>query len=319
MGKVKQSRASEASVAASPSTGDGPEAILREHNGATGLASVAVAFNGMWVSAYVFRGRICWIAQHVGAAIGYTEEGFRSVLQDWTGELIRGKDFDVLEGSELREFKALLEVRVKKTLTYAPSIAILYEPGFYLVCFRTHLPLGVKLRRVMADEVMPKLVRGEPILPNGRLLEAELAEARAQIAQLRAAAEYEFISEKGLEKLKDEISDLVNFMVLHGLAKTPGGARFKAIGSYRRIHSGPYDKILSKNVGSVFAALNTFRVVCEKEAAGKGVATTQEQLAELERKKQCRLKREQRRQEKAANEAAQIKLIDMAIRSSAVQ
>lgn len=142
-----------------------------EHSADVGASGITVStritsqFEGHDITTYVFRGRICWIAQEVGAAVGYTEEGFRSVLQDWSPELIHGTDIEVLRGDDLREFKELLEARVKKTLAFVSQLTVLYEPGFYLICFRTHLPLGVKLRRVMADDVMPKLMRGEPVIP----------------------------------------------------------------------------------------------------------------------------------------------------------
>lgn len=299
----------------------GPEAILREHNGTSGLAAVAVAFNGMWVTAYNFRGRICWIAQEVGRGIGYTREGFLAAFAGWSSELIQGKDFDVLRGDELREFKGLLDAEAKVTSARISQLTILYEPGFYLVCFRTHLALGVKLRRVMADDVMPKLARGEPILPQGRLLEAELAEARAQVAQLKAAldaARSIYIPAENLAKLKEWIKKTVDFMVQHGLKKTPGGARLDAMRAFKRLHSGPLDTIRGSDAYSVIDTAKTYYAERVKEASRLALPQSTELVAREEMRQRKAAERKQRRELKDAAERAQTNLIYEAERSAAM-
>lgn len=116
-------------------------------------------------TSYMFRGRACWISADVGAALGYDPGGFRNCYGNWSDEIIDGKDAETLRGDDLRDFKDLLDVSVKSTLSRAPNLTILYESGVHVVCLKTEKPLGRQLRRHLADEVLPKLVRGEPILP----------------------------------------------------------------------------------------------------------------------------------------------------------
>lgn len=117
-------------------------------------------FEGRPLRAYIFRGRPCWIAQEVGAALGYPRSSFVRALQDWADELIAGKDFETLRSADLREFKAIAALGSENDPSRAPSLTILYESGIDLVCLKTEKPLGKKLRRFMADEVMPRLRRG---------------------------------------------------------------------------------------------------------------------------------------------------------------
>lgn len=135
------------------------------------LARIATVFEGSALTSYVFRGRLCWIAADVGAVLGYDPGGFRTCLGDWSDELLEGQDVATLRGGELRDFKEVLDASVKSTLARASQLAILYEPGLHVVCLKTEKPLGKKLRRHLADEVLPKLVRGEPIAPAAQVSE----------------------------------------------------------------------------------------------------------------------------------------------------
>lgn len=109
---------------------------------------------------YLYRGRPCWIAQDVGAALGYTQAGWRSALGNWTDELILPKDVQTLRGAELREFKSLCDARANMALAKTTNLTLLYESGVDLVCIKTEQPLGKKLRRFLADEIVPRLRRG---------------------------------------------------------------------------------------------------------------------------------------------------------------
>ena len=61
-----------------------------------------------------------------------------------------------------------------------PSLLVLFEPGLHLVLLKTSMPAGRRLRRFLVTEVLPRLVRGQPVL--GRTREQRLAER--QVAQL---------------------------------------------------------------------------------------------------------------------------------------
>jgi len=69
-----------------------------------------------------------------------------------------------LEGEALAAFKGVLEQAHEPwASSKARSLTILYESGLHLVCLKTEKPLGKKLRRFLADEVMPRLMRREAI------------------------------------------------------------------------------------------------------------------------------------------------------------
>lgn len=161
------------------------------------LVRIQEVFHGHPLSFYMFRGRPCAIAADVGRALEYANEGKALpdvIRKHWAEEMIEGKDFDVLSGSHLREFKALLDVTDAASVSRVPNLMVLHESGIDLVCIKTEKPLGKKLRRFLADEVLPKLRRGEPILPryadalSGKLemLLARMASSETAVATLRA-------------------------------------------------------------------------------------------------------------------------------------
>ncbi|WP_438006420.1 hypothetical protein WME89_48880 [Sorangium sp. So ce321] len=137
--------------------------------GASGaMIQVTTDFEGSTLTTYVFRGRPCMVAADVGRALEYADEGKALVevmKKQWGDELLPGKDMEVLTGEELREFKGIISLTEGTSVSRAPAITVLYESGFDLVCIKTEKPLGKKLRRHLADVVMPKLRRGETIGP----------------------------------------------------------------------------------------------------------------------------------------------------------
>ncbi len=127
-------------------------------------------FEGQPLPVFTFHERPCMIVGDVGRVLGYGDDGkllVTSMRKLWGDELVRGTDFDTLEGEALAAFKALAgETPVSPNTR---SLTILYESGLHLVCLKTEKPLGKKLRRFLADEVMPKLMRREPITPAPQL------------------------------------------------------------------------------------------------------------------------------------------------------
>lgn len=131
---------------------------------------VKFSFNDNSLTFYSFRGRPCVIAADVGRALGYGDEGkglVETITKNWLDEMIEGTDYMVLTNDDLREFKTTFEdtdeSSASSNVVYAARLMILFEPGVNLVCIKTEKPLGRKLRRVLADEVLPKLHRGESI------------------------------------------------------------------------------------------------------------------------------------------------------------
>ena len=118
------------------------------------------------VRVYLFRDRPCAIAAAVGKALDYAEEGKALpavIRKHWGDEMIEGKDFAVLSGADLREFKGIVGDTDEKSVSSAARLMILYESGWDLVCIKTEKPEGKRLRRRLAEEVLPKLRRGDPV------------------------------------------------------------------------------------------------------------------------------------------------------------
>lgn len=143
--------------------------------------ALSFAFEGHRLTFGHHNGRPCVIAQEVGEALGYDEGGFRTSLHQWSDELIDGVDYEVLSGVDLKRFQQELQESAKITLSNkAHRITVLYESGVNLVCLKTEKPLGKKLRRFLADEVMPKLMRGQPV---GGISESRVIEIASSVAE----------------------------------------------------------------------------------------------------------------------------------------
>ena len=102
------------------------------------------------ITTITFRGRPAWLSLEIGRALGYSENGNRlakKITQDWSDEIIEGRDCTILSGEELSELKQLLEVGENSVLSsYAPHAMLLFESGLHFVCLRTNSPIGRKLR-----------------------------------------------------------------------------------------------------------------------------------------------------------------------------
>jgi hypothetical protein len=118
----------------------------------------------------------------------------------------RGEGLQILKGEELRAFKAAAKANGRIPFAFASHALVLFEPGVHLVSLKTEKELGVKLRRLLVDEVLPKMLRGELIPPrevtlpqspvvDERVIELRMVEAQndrasllAQIASMSQAA-----------------------------------------------------------------------------------------------------------------------------------
>lgn len=159
-----------------------------------------LAFEGRTVTAYVFRDRLTWVAAGVGAALDYADDGKTLpaiIRKAWDEEMVEGVDFDVLTGRDLNDFKSMLEAAEQnsagRSAGRASSLMVLYETGLDLVCLKTEKPLGKKLRRMIAEEILPRLRRGEAIVPGAMPAPAvsdptREMEARARLMEAGRAA-----------------------------------------------------------------------------------------------------------------------------------
>ena len=137
----------------------------------TALAPVTVDFEGHPVTAVEFEGRPAWVASQVGAALGYAESGrqlAKKLAGEWSEEFIPGTDFETITNGRLAVFKSRLGTDSVPSAVdpRTPSLVILYESGLHLALLKTRKPAGRRLRRLLAMEVLPKLMRGEPVVPS---------------------------------------------------------------------------------------------------------------------------------------------------------
>lgn len=150
----------------------GPSAPPVATHPASAADRIAVDPEDLGVRVYIFRGRLCAIAASVGRALGYADDGKKladRVRDEWSSDLIPGHDFDVLEGDALREFKALSALTPDGGVSpNTRSLMVLFETGWDLVCIKTDKPEGHRLRRRLAEEVLPKLRRGHSVGPTGQ-------------------------------------------------------------------------------------------------------------------------------------------------------
>jgi prophage antirepressor-like protein len=118
-------------------------------------------FSGHALNVYQFRGREAWIAQDVARVLGYETKAWSSSWRGWTAaeELLNEKEFLVLRGPELREFKAQLDATAVDAVAKTTQLTILFESGLNAVCLLTDKPFGKLLRRFVAERVLPDLRR----------------------------------------------------------------------------------------------------------------------------------------------------------------
>lgn len=153
---------------------------------------IRVLFENRPVTAVPFRGTHAWRADEVGIAAGY-KQGRRlvaSIRTDWREDFKEGCDFDVLSGEALRSFLAAANDCTPGVQSSgrggARSLVVLYESGLNLALLLAGTETGRRLRRLLADHVLPQILRtGRVVLP-GAPADPEVEALRAENARLRA-------------------------------------------------------------------------------------------------------------------------------------
>lgn len=158
---------------------------MKKTQGAVRPVRLDVEFEGHGLSFIPFKGRQIVVAAQMGQALDYENDGQKlvdSVRDNWGDEFIEDHDYKVLAGKDLRELKDALRLTRNLRVSRARHLMVLFEPGFDLVCQKTEKPAGKRLRRYLADEVIPKLRRGgtvttmpraKPLRPRASLSKAD--------------------------------------------------------------------------------------------------------------------------------------------------
>lgn len=162
-------------------------------------------FEGRKLTTLELDGRRAWLAREVGEAIGYAQRGKRfatKITGEWSKELQAGRDYQVLTGKELAEFKE----RLFKGTGAVPlggnrGLLVLFESGLHLALVKTTKSAGVRLRRFLAEQVLPQLARtgryepeaAQPGLAHQReqrlQQKVDLEARRVEVLERQAAAE----------------------------------------------------------------------------------------------------------------------------------
>ena len=145
----------------------------------TVLKKITNQFEGTDVTTIMYNGRPCWIARHIGEVLGYAGKGKRLVnnlTEKWSEEFIENHDYAVLSGEELQSFKMVAEASTEPVPAYSSHLFLLFETGLHLCLAKTTKPAGRRLRRFIADEVMPQLVRNGEYSPNREVVDNEVVE-----------------------------------------------------------------------------------------------------------------------------------------------
>lgn len=114
--------------------------------------------NGHEILTIHWHGRECWLAWQLNNVYEYSEgQLVRMIRREWSNEFIQGKHYEILEGENLKNFRACVSA------FYAPakaqSLLILFESGLDLIRLKSQKPVGVQLRQKLAEEVLPSLRR----------------------------------------------------------------------------------------------------------------------------------------------------------------
>ena len=126
------------------------------------LTTLTLPFEGEPLTTLTWDGQPAWVCRQIGARLDYAKSGKRLVSRirrEWSDEFIEGKDYVILSGPELAHLKAFAGRGTPGVPSRAGSLMLLLEPGLHLVLTRTDKPIGKRLRRFLADEVLPQLGR----------------------------------------------------------------------------------------------------------------------------------------------------------------
>lgn len=120
-------------------------------------------FEGKPFTTLTWQGRPAWVARQVGQVLGYSGQGKRltnKILGEWNAEFLDGRDYAFLEGDDLAAFRAMSADGPEPVSSHARNgLLVLFESGLNLVLLKTRSPIGIRLRRFLADEVLPQLAR----------------------------------------------------------------------------------------------------------------------------------------------------------------
>lgn len=142
---------------------------------------VAHSFNGTELMEIEYEGRPVFLAQQIGALLGYADPGklSKSLSEKWAEDLVEGQDVIRLTDGKLASFKSFLDYRPNRSVVSRNQVPdrdlvdrnqvpnrdlvdprtshllLLTESGAQLVAMLARTPQGRAFRRWLVDEVLP--------------------------------------------------------------------------------------------------------------------------------------------------------------------
>ena len=146
-------------------------------------------FEGAPLPVYEVNGKPHWIAKQVGAALGYIDGSdlVRAISRGWVNEFT-DKDRLVLTGEKLNEFKELIHDSGDSPLSRTARLMLLTESGVTLAAVLSRKPAGLRMRRWLADDVMPQIARDGHFAPDRQVVDGKL-ESRSPKTQIQILLE----------------------------------------------------------------------------------------------------------------------------------
>jgi prophage antirepressor-like protein len=145
----------------------------------TALKKITNQFEDTEITTITYKGRPAWIAKDIGKILGYAQNGRRlvgNISEKWSEEFIPNHDYIIITGEELQLFREISGDDTDSVSSKSRRLLLLFEPGLHLCLTKTNKPIGRRLRRFLADEVMPQLVRDGRYSPDRDVVDDEVVE-----------------------------------------------------------------------------------------------------------------------------------------------
>ena len=126
-------------------------------------------FEDREVYSFVWRDKPCWIGIDIAESIGYKAKSRTISLTIEREGFIKGNEYEVLDGEELKEFKEVFGDYIEH-MKYSSRVIIFYEEGLYGFLAASRMKKGVEFRTWIRRDVMPSIRKkgyyvGEKVKP----------------------------------------------------------------------------------------------------------------------------------------------------------
>ena len=148
------------------------------------------AFEGWQLPVFEVGGVPYWIAQQVGAALGYGKDGgelVTSISKNWRDAFVEGDEVLTIRGKKLQNFKRLAGVDGSSPSSHTPSLMLLTESGVTIAAVLSRKLAGKRMRRWLANKVMPQIARDGHFAPDRRVVDGKLTMSPDMVSMLAEA------------------------------------------------------------------------------------------------------------------------------------